>query len=803
MTTPKNITIALAGNPNTGKTTLFNLLTGGHQQVGNWSGVTVERKDGHFIHDGINFAVVDLPGTYSLSPFTPEERVARDFIARGESDVVVQVIDSGNLERNLYLSTLLIEAGAKVVYALNMADEAEERGLDIDLKVFSQLMGGPAVWTSGVKNRGMQDLIHACIYAAKTPDIATRHLHISYGTDGENAVEQLCVKLHQLTPHLLERFHDRWLAVRLLEKDDDARKLVTVAEDKHRDVLIAEADRLASWLEDRLQQPVADFFTERRYAFVHGVLAESATQKEQENRPDLTAVLDAVFLNKVLGFPLFALIFFLVFQATFGLGAIPMGWIDSGVAWVAQWVAATIPVGWYNDFLVDGIIGGVGFVLVFVPSIMILFFFIALLEDSGYMSRVAFIVDPVMHLLKLHGKSIIPLIMGFGCNVPGIMATRTLESRRDRIVTALIIPYMSCAARLPIYIVFGGAFFAGAVWGISLSGLVTFFLYLLGVAVALIMGRIISFLFFRSDSDPFVMELPPYRIPALKTLVYHMWDRSFVFIRRMGTVILFGSIAIWVLSNVPGATQKDKEQADRMVKQAFGTYAAAVVKPFKTYKIDLADPFSTPRFEHMYRQIHDIEDAYARDMAATTAPARRTEIDSLKKGEVLKLRSIDEYAYRMVRLYDKALKQRHRDVAAAEKFLAEKRLEHSVLGHIGHFLAPTLAPLGFTWKEAIALLSGLVAKEIVVSTYGIMYQIGSDVTEDDPSLVEAIQTSGMDRATAFGFMVFVLLYMPCLGTLAALRRETNSLRWPLFSVVSSSVVAWVISFLAVHVARLM
>lgn len=802
MTTQKSISLALAGNPNTGKTTLFNLLTGARQRVGNWSGVTVERKDGQFTHDGIDFSVVDLPGTYSLSPYTPEERVARDFIARGEGDVVVQVIDSGNLERNLYLSTLLIEAGAKIVYALNMADEAEEKGLDVDLKVFSQLMGGPAVWTSGAKKRGMQDLIHAAIYVAKTPDIATRHLHINYGTDGEDAVEQLCKKLHELTPHLMERFHDRWLAVRLLERDEDARKLVTLAEDKHRDVLIAEADRLSEWLEDRLNQPVADFFTERRYAFVHGILAESATLKEQDDRPDLTTTLDNIFLNKFIGFPLFALIFFLVFQATFGLGAVPMEWIDTGVAWFGQWMASTIPEGWFNSFLVDGIIGGVGFVLVFVPSIMILFFFIALLEDSGYMSRVAFIVDPVMHLLKLHGKSVIPLIMGFGCNVPGIMATRTLESRRDRIVTALIIPYMSCAARLPIYIVFGGAFFAGTIWGVSVSGLVTFSLYLLGVLVALVMGRIISFLFFRSDSDPFVMELPPYRIPALKTLMYHMWDRSFVFIRRMGTVILFGSIAIWVLSNFPGATDTEKQTADGMVKQAFNTYAKTVVEPFKTYKIDLEDPFKTERFAFMHGRLNTIEDAYEADMAAAEDAESRERIDSLKKGEVLKLRGIDEYAYRMVKLYNKAVEQRQKDINAAEAYVNEKQLEHSVMGHIGRFLAPTLSPMGFTWKETIALLSGLVAKEIVVSTYGIMYQIGSGVGEDDPSLIAAIQSSGMDRATALGFMVFVLLYVPCIGTIVALRRETNSLRWPLFSVLSSSIVAYVMSFLVVHVARM-
>jgi ferrous iron transport protein B len=691
----ETITVALTGNPNSGKTTIFNNLTGTRQHVGNWPGVTVEKKEGTILHSGHHLRIVDLPGTYSLTAYSVEEIIARRFLVDQKPDVVVDIVDASNLERNLYLATQLIELGVKVVLVLNMADVAHARGYQIDSETLGTLLGVPVVFTVGKRNEGTTELLNRVVQVAEDRDTVSRHIHISYGRELEKEVKRIQDVIWQ-DPAIGHRFSTRWLAVKLLENDSAVQDRVRALGAVGKEVIEqAEASRrrLAEFYKDDPEMVL----TEQRYGFITGALKE-VLKVSSKSKVDLSRQIDLVLTNRLLGFPIFILFIWAMFQLTFTLGAYPMEWIDAGVAWLGSVIRDSFPAGLLRDLLVNGAIAGVGSVAIFLPNILILFFCIALFEDTGYLARAAFIMDRVMHIVGLHGKSFIPLLMGFGCNVPAIMATRTLESERDRLLTILINPLMSCSARLPVYILLAGTFFGAS------AGNIIFSIYALGIALAIGMGKLFRVTLFRGEMAPFVMELPPYRVPTLKSLLIHMWDRGSVFLRKMGGVILIGSITIWVLASFPRSG--------------------------------------------------DIN----RHGQGTAQPAEVVEANAL---------------------------------------------ERSFLGRLGHAVEPVFAPLGFDWRTSVAVLTGFVAKEIVVSTLGVLYASGPDVNEESEALRRSLRESRMTPLAAYALMAFVLIYVPCLATVAVIRRETNSWGWTAFSISYSLVLAWIVAFLIYHGGRLL
>ncbi len=539
-------TVALSGNPNAGKTTIFNNLTGGRQHVGNWPGVTVEKKEGTARQGGYAFKVVDLPGTYSLTAYSLEEVIVRDYISGENPDVVVDIVDASNIERNLYLTTQLMELGVPIIVALNMMDMAQGRGVQIDVLLLSELLGVPVVPMVGLRNRGTEDLGDA-IVAAISGDVRFRGITVNYGREIEEEIGKLITAIEsesRLVPELLDKYSPRWVAVKLLEEDERVEKDV----EQHcppECTLFAQLEESRNHLESILGEDLETVIVDMRYGFVAGVVRE-AVKRSREDALTASDRIDNVLTNRILGFPFFAFFMWLMFFLTFYLGKFPMRWIDSLMKGLSTLISNHLvsPV-WLRSLLVNGVVGGVGSVLVFLPQIFIIFICISILEDTGYMARAAFIMDRVMHWLGLHGKSFIPMIMGFGCNVPAVMATRTLESDKDRMITILVNPLMSCTARLPVYALFTAAFFAAN------QGTVTFSLYLLGIILAVAMAKLFRKFLFPGQSEPFVMELPPYRWPTLKGTIVHMWDRGSLFLRKAGTVILAGSVVIWVLSYLP------------------------------------------------------------------------------------------------------------------------------------------------------------------------------------------------------------------------------------------------------------
>jgi ferrous iron transport protein B len=710
----ETLTIALTGNPNSGKTTIFNNLTGTRQHVGNWPGVTVEKKEGTIVHNGHRLRVVDLPGTYSLTAYSIEEIVARRFLVDDKPDVVVDIVDASNLERNLYLATQLIELGVKLILVLNMADVAQSRGYEIDADKLGTLLGVPVVFTVGKRNEGTRDLLDKVVEVGEDRDTVSRHIHISYGNELEKEIKRIQDIIWQ-DPSIGDRFSTRWLAVKLLEND-------TAVQDRVRSFneigaqILAQAEgsrkRLAEFYHDEPEM----VFTDQRYGFIAGALKE-VLKITQRSKVDLSRQVDLILTNRLLGFPIFVFFIWAMFQLTFTLGAYPMDWIDAGVGWFASFMAGLLPAGIFRDLLIDGVIAGVGSVAIFLPNILLLFFCIALFEDTGYMARAAFIMDRVMHLIGLHGKSFIPMLMGFGCNVPAIMAARTLESERDRILTILINPLMSCSARLPVYVLLAGTFFGGS------AGNVMFSIYALGIVLAIGMGKLFRITMFRGETAPFVMELPPYRVPTLKSLLIHMWDRSVIFLRKMGGVILVGSVVIWFLGSFPRNVEPGKE------------------------------------------------------MRATQSKAEIV-------AEVVESQQVAT------------------DSADSARLAEAARLEQSFLGRLGHVIEPIFAPLGFDWRTSVAVLTGFVAKEIVVSTLGVLYATGANVDEDSEVLRRSLRGSGMTPLGAYSLMAFVLIYIPCIATVAAIRRETNSWKWTAFSVCYSMALAWVVAFLIYQGGRL-
>ena len=723
----RRINVALVGNPNCGKTSLFNFVSGAHERVGNYSGVTVDAKEGYAKFEGYEFNIVDLPGTYSLSAYSPEELYVRKQIVEKTPDVVINVIDASNLERNLYLTTQLIDMNLRMVCALNMFDETERRGDSIDHIQLGQLFGVPMIPTVFKTGRGVDLLFHIIIniyegtdFVDKDgnihPDVAAeiaewhkdyenhhggnhtddyahglrpnrrqyRHIHINHGAYVEKGIEQVKAMLAPLE-QLRTTYSTRYLAIKLLEMDKQTERVIR-AMPTGKDIL-AVRDAAAAQIKEDTKEDSETAIMDAKYGFIHGALQESRyRQGDKEDTYHMTHLLDKFITHKYLGFPIFILMLYVMFQATFSLGQYPMDWIAAVFSWLGDWVSTTLPDGPVKDMLADGVIGGVGAVIVFLPQILILYAFISFMEDSGYMARAAFIMDKVMHRMGLHGKSFIPLIMGFGCNVPAVMATRTIESRKSRLLTMLILPFMSCSARLPVYIMVVGAFFT-----VQYQSVVMISLYVIGIIAAVVVSRLFSRFVVRGEDTPFVMELPPYRIPTGKAMLRHTWEKGKQYLKKMGGVILVASVVVWALGYFP----------------------------------------------------HN---------------------ESLSKQE---------------------------------------QQEQSFIGHMGKAIEPIFRPQGFTWKLDVGLVAGVGAKEIVASTMGVLYTGEEEVSEGDTGdaelaihrsvLRDGMVAEGITPLTAYCFLLFVLLYFPCIATLVAIKNETGKWKWAFFTAGYTTAIAWLVS----------
>ena len=707
----RKLTIALAGNPNSGKTSIFNALTGARQQVGNWPGVTVEMKTGQVTHHGYDIKVVDLPGTYSLTAYSIEERVARSFIIDEKPDVVVHVIDTGNLQRNLYLTVQLLELGPDVVLDLNMWDEHLACGAELDCERLSTLLGCPTVQTVGHRSEGAEELLDAAIRMAENRAEQHRHVPVSYGPHVDDVLSDLENELRR-RPELVGDYPVSWVAIKLLEGDEEIEHVLTKPPAGD-DQLAALVERAKRHIKTATGSDAERVISEGRYGYIEGALRESLTEQTID-RMEVSRRIDDVFTNRYLGYPIFFLFVWLLFELTFRLGAYPMEWIDAFVGWLTGTLSAVLPESLFSSMLIDGAIGGVGSVIVFLPNIAILFLGIAFLEDSGYMARAAFLMDRVMHALGLHGKSFIPMLMGFGCSVPAIMTTRTLESSRDRILTILVVPFMSCSARLPVYLLIAGTFFARR------AGLVVFSIYVIGILTAFIVGRVLSRTLFRSAPAPFVMELPPYRLPTARGLLVHTWERVRVYLQKMGGIILAASVVLWAL----------------------GTFPTLPAETVETYESDIETVL---------------------EEGGPGAAERAAELE-------VELEGI--------------------------------RIERSLIGRTGKAIEPALRPLGFTWEMGVSLVTGFVAKEVVVSTLGVLYHASAE--EDAETLSEALRSSssGITPLAAFAFLIFVLLYTPCIAAVAAIRREAGA-GWMYFSLAFQTGLAWLASFGVYQVGRLL
>ena len=710
----RTINVALVGNPNSGKTSLFNLASGAHEHVGNYSGVTVDAKEGYFDFEGYHFRIVDLPGTYSLSAYTPEEIYVRRHIIDETPDVIINVVDSSNLERNLYLTTQLIDMNVRMVVALNIYDELEASGNTLDYHLLSKLFGVPMLPTASKKNRGLDTLFHVVINLYEGVDFfdkqgnmnpevlkdltewhdsledrknheeehledyvrehkktgrVFRHIHINHGPDIEKAIEAVKSEVSK-NEFIRHKYSTRFLSIKLLENDPDIERIVRTL--PNADEIFHVRDKMSKRVQETMNEDCESAITDAKYGFITGALKETYTEKNQ-NTEMFTRIVDSIVTHKIWGFPIFFVFLYLMFECTFVFGEYPKGWIEWLVEQIASLAETFMPAGPLKDLIVDGIIGGVGGVIVFLPNILLLYIFISFMEDSGYMARAAFIMDKIMHKMGLHGKSFIPLIMGFGCNVPAIMASRIIESRKSRLVTILINPLISCSARLPIYLVMIGAFFP------SKASLVLLSIYVTGILLAVLMARIFSRFIVRGDDAPFVMELPPYRMPTAKSVLRHTWEKGAQYLKKMGGIIMIASVIIWFLGYYPN------------------------------------------------------HDAYS-----TTA----------------------------------------------------EQQENSYIGQIGKAIEPVIEPLGFDWKMGIGILSGIGAKELVVSTLGVLY-----TNDDDIESVDLADRIPITPLVAYGYMLFVLIYFPCIATVAAIKNESGSWKWAAFTICYTTLLAWIVAFL--------
>ncbi len=729
----RTINVALVGNPNCGKTSLFNFASGAHERVGNYSGVTVDAKEGHACFEGYEFNLVDLPGTYSLSAYSPEELYVRKQIIEQTPDIIINVIDASNLERNLYLTTQLVDMHLRMVCALNMFDEFEERGDKLNHNTLGRLFGVPMVPTAFKTGRGVDLLFHIIINMYEgvdfidkngniNPEVAAdirnwhseygsgttedhdedfahgdkpnnsvyRHIHLNHGRLIEESIEAVKNEL-QNDEEIRHKYSTRYLSIKLLEMDSEAEHLVRSLDNGQR--IIEERDRQAARIKADTGEDTETAIMDAKYGFIHGALQEAGYEEgKKQDTYQLTHLIDSIVTNRYVGFPLFFLLLYAMFQVTFSLGQYPMDWIETGVSALGDWLSTAMPDGILKDMLIDGVVGGVGAVIVFLPQILILYAFISFMEDSGYMARAAFIMDKLMHKMGLHGKSFIPLIMGFGCNVPAIMATRTIESRRSRLITMLVLPMMSCSARLPIYIMITGTFFA-----VQYRSLIMISLYVIGIILAVIVSRVLSRWMIKGDDTPFVMELPPYRFPTMKAIGRHTWEKGKQYLKKMGDIILVASIIVWALGYFP----------------------------------------------------HD---------------------DSLDR---------------------------------------QQQQEQSYIGMIGKAIEPAFEVQGFNWRLDVGLVAGVGAKEIVASTLGVLYS-GDDSVADDgdddksakySALYQKMAADGITPLTAFCYLLFVLIYFPCIATIAAIRQESGSWRWALFAAGYTTLLAWGVSAIVYQIGN--
>ncbi|MES9856893.1 MAG: ferrous iron transport protein B [Sedimenticola sp.] len=701
MTQKKELSVALVGNPNTGRTTLFNQLTGSHGSTGNYPRVTVGIHSSTIEHKGWRIEVIDLPGIYSLSCRTDEELQSREYIYKRQPDLLIDVVDMGSLERNLLLTTQLIEMGVPWVIALNMRDEAAQKGVKVDCDTFSQIMGAPVIEMEARSGVGVAELLDAIVRCAEG-DRRGNAIKITYDDHLEAAIRRTTTTYTALHPDEINEAQARWLSIKLLEGDESFLK----AESDH-SKLIAMVTEEQKMLADQHGDDAAMLLNNGRYGFVNGLMRETVKLDVDISfqRIDVTRMIDSVLLHRIFGLPLFLGFMWLMFETTFTLGTYPMEWIDAGVTLISNGVATLLPDGMFKRMLVDGVIAGVGGTIIFLPNIVILFLFIALFSESGYLSRSAFLIDRVMHSFGLHGKAFIPMITGFGCNVPALLATRTIENKKDRLVAMMVIPFMSCSARLPVFILFTSVFFA------ETAGTVLFGMYVTSIMIALLTAVILSkTVIHGANTSPFLMELPPYRKPTVNSVMVHMGSNALEFLKKVGGIIVIGSLIIWFLQTFPQEVPLSKsfEQEIRVLEEL---------------------PASEFRDDHV----------------STLRNERRAEI------------------------------QRGR-----------------YLGQVGAMVEPIFRPLGFDLNSSIALLTGLVAKEVIVATFGVLHSRGEGVTEEDTGLRAEVAGS-MTATSAIAFMVFSLFYMPCFATLAMFYRESASLGWTLFSVGLSLGVAYTLA----------
>lgn len=683
----RTINVALVGNPNCGKTSFFNRATGLRERVGNYSGVTVDAKQGTFHYRDYTINLIDLPGTYSITEYTPEEMYVREYITGYHPDLVLNIVDASCLERNLFLTTQLIDMNIRVVMALNMYDELTAEGARLDCPYFAKLLGIPIVPTTASRGIGITEVLDKVIEVFEDQAEESRHVHINYGQEIEEAIGRIKAEVLP-NKSITDELTPRYVAIKLLE--DDRMMKERLASAGNYDRILEVSRREIQRLEKAYKEDTQTIITNAKYGFIRGALQETYQEGVKDKR-QLTNAIDALLTHQWLGFPFLIFFMWMMFQATFSLGNYPMEWIEAGVEALGNWVAGVMPAGPLNDLLVNGVIAGVGGVIVFLPNILILFFFISLMEDTGYMARAAFIMDRMMHKIGLHGKSFIPLLIGFGCNVPAVMATRTLESRRDRIMTMLITPFMSCSARLPVYVLIVSAFFPVN------QGLVLMSIYVIGILLAIGTALLLKKTLFANSSDPFVMELPPYRMPTMRSTVIHMWGKAGQYLKKMGTIILFASVLIWALGYFP--------------------------------------------------------------------INRETEVDPAEQ------------------------------------------LEQSYIGHIGKFIEPAIRPLGFDWKMGVSIVTGLAAKEIVVSSMGILYHVPG-AEENTQSLAENLKNQVNEQGEpvftpliAYVFMLFILIYFPCMAVIAAIRKEAGG-KWACFTVLYNTALAWIIAFCVYQVGSL-
>ena len=773
------IRIALAGNPNCGKTTMFNNITGAKQHVGNYAGVTVEKKEGHTNFDGHELLFIDLPGTYSLTARSLDELVARNVIVNDNPDVIVNVLDASNLERNLYLAAQLLELEKPMVIALNMSDVAEDMGIKYDLKKMAEMTGATIVSTVGRTNIGTKELLEATVSVAasqKAPGVT-----INYGDLLEGKISELVEELKQAGT---VTYPLRWVAVKLLEKDADV--IGKVMRFENTEAVIEKAKAIREEIKDQVDLDVV--FQEYRHRFAVEVYNKCLTQAptQLETRSDRY---DKILTHRILGLPIFMVVMWLLFNFVNTVGAIPQGWIEDGFTALQAWVITVIPEGQLQSLISDGIIAGVGAVLSFVPLILLLFLGISFLEDTGYMARAAFVIDRVMRACGLHGKSFIPLLLGFGCSVPSVMGARILDNYKDRMVTILITPFMSCSARLPVYTLFAAAFFPPE-W----AGTVVFGVYALGIVFGIVFAKIFRKYLFAGEAEPFVMELPPYHLPTLKATLTHMFERGIMYLKKAGTFILAASILVWFITTYPMDVEYSKDY-DALHDQVAQTYEMKDAETLAHFGI------ATDEQKDQVNEIVDnmkstVADATTQaEDAGEAAPEIEVEDDSEAPELFNDIKEQNEQLFPVAwAMYKNSVNLDDENQKIDEQKNSEK-LEQSYAAMFGKAINPVLKPLGFDWKIGVSLVAGLAAKEVVVSTLGTIYAVGGD-TDHPQALTDYLQNDPhFTPLIALTLMLFILIYPPCIAALAVIRRETGSWKWMLFMFCYENAFAWIACFI--------